>query len=386
MNHNVLLVDDDVSLLSSVRRNLALTYDVTTAESGAEALELLRSHGRFSVIMTDMRMPHMDGLQLIDEARRIAPDSIYLMLTGNQDLQTAKKAVNDGHVFRFLNKPCEIAEIKQALDAAIQQYALQQAERELLQKTFLGAVNVLSDVVDLLQADAFQQAPEIDAVMRACEESLGFHGNWQFRLAARVGLVGFVLQPVDQQRQFHTLSPDDPESRELFNLILSTSARLIERIPRLEPVVAIIRATPSEPALVTDAGGFYPTPELGNLLLRVATYWTILGASGRTPFQAITDLVRAYPSLPGQLLDALLELGCARPAFHPQAVELNDLQEGMVLFDNALAEDGSVVLRKGRKLTAAFIEKLKLSGRRFRPMLIIQPSHDESTHLALANR
>src|SRR5882724_1862128 len=108
MTYKILLVDDDAKLLSSLKRNLCFDYDLTIAESGQQALDRLEAHEHFSVIVTDMRMPHMDGVQFIEKARRVAPNTVYLMLTGNQDIQTAMKAVNDGQVFRFLNKPCEV--------------------------------------------------------------------------------------------------------------------------------------------------------------------------------------------------------------------------------------------------------------------------------------
>ena len=121
MGTRMLVVDDDLSLLNSFRRNLCFDYDLTVAASGPDALELMAEKGPFNVIMTDMRMPKMDGLELIDQARKLSPDSIYMMLTGNQDVATATRAVNDGQVFRFLTKPCEIDDIRKALEAATKQ-------------------------------------------------------------------------------------------------------------------------------------------------------------------------------------------------------------------------------------------------------------------------
>ena len=124
MNERILLVDDDYSLLNTLKRNLSFDFEVTTCESGPEALACIKKSEPFSVIMVDMRMPGMEGTEVIQKARLISPNSVYMMLTGNQDLTTAMEAVNEGQVFRFLNKPCQMSDIKAAINAGIKQGAV----------------------------------------------------------------------------------------------------------------------------------------------------------------------------------------------------------------------------------------------------------------------
>lgn len=368
----ILLVDDDPALLTSLKRNLYLDYDVTTAESASDALHLLHSGEPFSVIVTDMRMPRMDGLQFIEAARKLAPEAIYLMLTGNQDIQTAIKAVNDGHVFRFLTKPCEIAEIKRALKAAAAQYELLNAEKELLQKTFVGAVNVLTDVLDALRPDVVQQSDRIDSLMRACEESLGFCGNWSYRLAARIGLVGLALEPATMQSEFQTLDPCRVASHALFDNVVEVTARLIERIPRLLPVVAILRSPQLPDGIVTPEEIAMSTPGLAALLLRVATFWTALIANEHEPAAALAKLRDAFPALPPEIADTLLASEHDHAHARPRRVALQSLTEGQVLYDDATCDDGSAILPKGTKLTPTAIEKLRLCDCQLKPIYIVE--------------
>jgi CheY-like chemotaxis protein len=378
MTQKIMLVDDDATLLSSLTRNLCFDYDLTTAACGPDALDRLAAHKDFCVIVTDMRMPRMDGVQFIEEARKLAPDSVYMMLTGNQDLQTAMKAVNDGQVFRFLNKPCEIAEIKRALDAALHQYSLIHAEKELLQKTFVGAVNVLTDVLDALRPDLLQQSHRIDTVMRGCEAALGFCGNWAYRMAVRLGLVGLALQPADEQVRFQHLTPADPRSKRLFDDVTETTAKLIERIPRLDPVVAILRSPPTTGAITQDDVE-QATPVLGGLLLRIATYWTSLISAGNAPSAALDELRAAFPMLPERVAEALVALELRKAANEPIQVAMEELAEGMILSEDVLSEDGAVLLRSGRRLTTAIIEKLRLHCtelRRLRPIFVFDPASE----------
>lgn len=120
----ILMVDDDVAILNGFRRNLGRRFNLTCANGAEEALALIKEKPPFAVIVTDMRMPDMDGLQFILSAREAekSRDSIYMMLTGNADQNTADNAIEQGQIYRFLNKPCEREQLESALIAAIEMY------------------------------------------------------------------------------------------------------------------------------------------------------------------------------------------------------------------------------------------------------------------------
>ncbi|MEO5660240.1 MAG: response regulator [Polaromonas sp.] len=115
----VLCVDDEPGILRSLQWLLKKEFDVKIATSGHEALEMLRHHD-FDVILSDQRMPGMMGSQFLHEARKISPRSMRILLTGYSDLQAILHSVNDGEVFRFVNKPWNIKELPKIIsDAAI---------------------------------------------------------------------------------------------------------------------------------------------------------------------------------------------------------------------------------------------------------------------------
>lgn len=384
MPARVLFVDDDVALLKSIQRNLCFDYDLSIAESGQHGLELIKNQKPYSVIVTDMRMPIMDGIRFINEARKITPDSIFLMLTGNQDIDTSIKAVNQGQVFRFLTKPCETEDIKTAIEIAHRQFELVQTEKELLHKTFVGAISLMMDVVESVHPDTLQQAQRIDAIMRACEESLGVSGNWEFRLVARVSLVGFTLMPCDEQIKLQQLGPAEKESQLLLEKMALTSSRLMGRIPRLERVTEILRkqATADCSAFKEPYEG--NDPDLGAVLLRVAMYWCNLIHHGLCPKEALREILQILPELPPQVQNALLELDSPNADRHPVEVKLRDLAEGMVLYDDLLSEDGALLLRSGRRLTQSVIEKMKLHfqySSRLRPIIVVASSCPQSMNV-----
>ncbi|WP_306251079.1 hybrid sensor histidine kinase/response regulator [Parvularcula sp. IMCC14364] len=118
----ILLVDDEPRLLAGLRRRMSMDFNIITAERGAKALELIAEHDDIGVIVADMKMPEMNGIELLKRVRAEAPDIRRIMLTGNSDEETAIAAVNEGQVMRFLRKPCEADVLKEAISHALSDY------------------------------------------------------------------------------------------------------------------------------------------------------------------------------------------------------------------------------------------------------------------------
>ncbi|WP_428608729.1 EAL domain-containing response regulator [Sedimenticola sp.] len=145
MTERILLVDDEPFILSGYRRGLGKQFTIDTATSGTEALEMFGPEGSspYAVVVSDMRMPEMDGVELLERLAVSHPEAIRIMLTGNSDQQTAINAVNQGHVFKFLSKPCAAADLKVALEEALERYRSER-ERERIAKQDAVKVQHLS--------------------------------------------------------------------------------------------------------------------------------------------------------------------------------------------------------------------------------------------------
>ena len=153
MADKILLVDDDPNLLSALQRQLRKRFDLTTAQGGEEALAAVRAAAErrepFAVVLSDMRMPGMDGIEVLKQVKDIAPETVRMMLTGNADQQTAIAAINEGSILRFYTKPCPAEQLVAGLAAGVEQYRLVTAERDLFEKTLAGSIKVLADVVSM---------------------------------------------------------------------------------------------------------------------------------------------------------------------------------------------------------------------------------------------
>ena len=360
MSERLLIVDDEQPLLNGLRRRLGDYYDLVTANSGDAALQEIENHGEFAVVLTDMRMPGMNGIQFIQQARIIAPDSVYMMLTGNQDQATAIKAVNDGQVFRFLNKPCDHEHIRRALDAGLAQYRLVTAERVLLHKTFSGAVGVLTDVLEIVQPEVFGRTSEIESLVNNLRSAVGAPDRWEYKLASRLGLVGFALLPEEQRRKLETAPPGDPEVREILETSAATGARLLEKIPRLGTIAAMIReqVNVDGSCTVSLAPQEQEVIAMGATLLRVALEWNCLSRIGISNKDAVIEMRQHLPQLHQAFLDELERTPIDRDHLTAVQLPVHELEVGMVLYEDVMTRDDSRLLRRGQRISSAALEKL----------------------------
>jgi putative two-component system response regulator len=128
----VLFVDDEAEVLKSIERSLYGRFGMDFALGGEEGIRKVKEEGPFAVVVSDYRMPRMNGIDFLSRIKELSPDTIRMMLTGYAELETAIQAVNEGHVFRFLTKPCPPGQLATAVESGIEYYTLKQAEKELL--------------------------------------------------------------------------------------------------------------------------------------------------------------------------------------------------------------------------------------------------------------
>src|SRR5580698_5073090 len=161
MGDKILFVDDEPAFLKGYQLMLRQDFEVDTAVGGEQGLAQIHDHGPYAVVVSDMRMPGMNGVQFLARVRQIAPDTIRMILTGYTDINAAMDAVNEGNIFRFLAKPCERDVLSNAITSGLVQYRLITAEKELLGNTLMGSIKVLIDVLSAASPEAFGRSIRI---------------------------------------------------------------------------------------------------------------------------------------------------------------------------------------------------------------------------------
>lgn len=366
-NRNILLVDDEQAVLDGIARRLGQDYQLTLANDPLAAIDMLSGQQRFSVILTDMQMPGLDGLAFIRRAREISPHSVFLMLTGNQDLPTATRALNEGQVFRYFTKPCASADLRGGLDAALRQWELLQAERELLQRTFVGSVNILCDIMGIAQPLLSVINERTQRLIRAGCSSLSWRAHWEYLVAGKLALIGFVLIKPEAFANFLSHKPLSEADRKLYFGALETSAQLLQKIPRLERIAALVRRMgQTDGALSPGAEGDSSCDvQNGGTLLGLALAHVIGTRKFGVDPGGNSAVGQLYASPDSRLLQLFRDQDkrTLNASGMTRQLHLSQLAAGMVLAEDINVSSSHIALRAGDVLTDIAVAHLPtLSG------------------------
>ncbi|MCO6437268.1 MAG: response regulator [Phycisphaerae bacterium] len=347
MNRRVLCVDDEPHVLDGYRRNLRNQFDLDVATGAAEALECLQRGEPYAVIISDMRMPGMDGVALLTEIRQRAPDTVRMMLTGCAELTVAIDAVNAGNVFRFLTKPCPPETLAAALNEGLRQFELVQAEKVLLEQTLRGSIKVLCEVLSLANPMAFGRADRLHRLVRALARVLGVKHAWQVEIAAMLSQLGCIaLPPNVLDKAYRGGGLSDAEQKAVAEHPV-LGAALISHIPRLEPVAALVREQ-NRPE--TEA-------PIGARILKLAAEFDQLTQQGLSEVDAILRL-RERGGQDQELLNALQSALRVDEQFERHVLAPADLQNHMILAEDVRTSDGLLLVLRGQQVTLGMKQRL----------------------------
>lgn len=352
MSDKILFVDDEPAVLDGYRRTLYKEYQIETASSGDDALQLIANQGPFAVVVSDMRMPGMDGVRLLSQIRKASPDTVRVILTGYADFQSAMDAVNDGAVFRFLTKPCETLTLKKALAGCLEQYSLVVAEKELLEKTLIGCVEALVDVLSLTNPAAFSRALRIRRYVQGLIAELRLTPPWKFEMAALLSQLGCVTIPpkiIEMARRGEVLSSAQQKAFERHPAVASD---LLKKIPRLHDIAWMVskQHTKLTPPVADVANDLV----LGAEVLRVAIEFDDMKAKGLGDTEARERLKEITTISPR----TLQTLKCVRPGadgIELRTVAVMALAVGMVLQEDVATGSGVLIAVRGQELTYSLI-------------------------------
>ncbi|RMH02890.1 MAG: response regulator [Nitrospirae bacterium] len=361
----ILLIDDESNVLEAyqrqLRKDMAHLFTLYTAKSGAEALEILTVHGPFAVVVSDYRMPGMDGIEVLARIRDVSPDTVRMMLTGHADFDTAIHAVNKGEIFRFLTKPCAPDILRGALEAGIQQYRLIRAEKELLEGTLTGCLEALADVLALVNPEAFGKASRLKRYVSGLAQHMGLSDLWLLESAAALSQIGCVILPDSLLTKLNAGEPLTPNELQAYAQHPCTGADILSNIPRMEKIAEIIKyqhkhfdgtGTPCD----SKKGEEIP---LGSRLLKVALDFDTLRMQDLPRSEAYERLQARKGWYDPAVLEALKAAFVPEQKFKLETLRLSELQPHMVLADGIFDDKGHLLVAKGQVLTEWIVTRLK---------------------------
>jgi response regulator RpfG family c-di-GMP phosphodiesterase len=363
----ILFVDDDPNILSAFKRTLHKRFQVVTSLSGEDALNRLEKDGPFAVVVADMQMPGMNGIQFLRKAKDQAPQTVRLMLTGNADQKTAAEAVNEGHVFSFLTKPCPPQSLEVAVSNAVEQYRLIVAEKELLEQTLNGAIKVLTEVLSMTDPVAFGRAEKLREQMKTIAAWFRSPRPWELELAAMLSQIGYVAVPQKVLLKARSKLSLTAAEQDILVRVPQTGAALLQKIPRLGSVAKAVLYQQKN----FDGSG-YPSDlvsgeaiPIGARILRVLTDLIEVDTLKCSRLEAFQIMRQTKGRYDPKVLEAVaasfdVYLDKVEPvAPAPVAAPLADIVIGDTLAQDVQTADGTLLVTANTQITAPLLEKLK---------------------------
>ena len=361
MLDKILFVDDEPAVLDGYQRLLHREFDVSIASSAEQGLAWIRTNGPYAVVISDMRMPGMNGAQFLSHVRQKVPDTVRMLLTGYADLNAAMDAVNEGNIFRFLTKPCEKDILAKAIVTGVEQYRLVRLEKELLEKTLMGSIKVLTDVLSAASPEAFGKSRRIAHYVRHLVLKSGLTSTWRFEAVASLSQLGCVTLDTDLIQQVYTDSKMSPEDQARFNAHPKAGMDLLARIPRLEPIAWMIgqQLTKNIPDVVPGVPEPYAKDiVLGAKILKLALAFDDLRIKRFSIEDAIGRLHTRRSEFERDLVDALNDIVPPLARMALRKVSTLKLAVGMIVEQEIRNEYGMLMVAKSQEITPALLIKL----------------------------
>ena len=356
----ILCVDDEPRVLDGLKLSLRRGFAVTTATSGAEGLTLLRQMGGVDVVISDMRMPGMDGAAFLGKVRTEWPDATRLLLTGEPGRDAAINAVNEGQIFRFLTKPCAPDKLIVAVDAAVRQHQLITAEKQLLQQTVLGSIRALVDLLSIVNPIAFGRGSRIKRLANEVAVAAGLPQSWELEAAALMSQVGYVSLPMELVEKAMSGERLTSEEALLLGETPKVTQGILARIPRLENVGRLLafatRMGNTQQSIAPDLA------ESASVLLSVLEF-DALTSKGEDVETAIATLKTRLGSPHAKMLNHLAALyGMTDSAPQLREIKLRDVLPGMILIDELRTDSGTLLVSRGYEVSESFINRMRNFG------------------------
>ena len=356
MSEKILLVDDDPLILEGYKRSLSREFRMETALGGPQGLKLVTENGPYAVVVSDMRMPEMDGIQFLNKVKSSSTDTVRIVLTGNADVESAVIAINEGSIFRFLTKPCSREIMAKTLTAALVQYRMMTAEKQLLEQTLSSCIQVLTEVLSLVNPAAFSRAERARRYIHHIVTVMKLGNPWQYEVAAMMSQLGCVTLPAETIDAVYKGDQLLPDEQAQYDAHPSVAYGLLSKIPRLEPIAWMIE---HQNRPVIEDGNSETEIRTGAEILRLVLAYERLVHKGTSRTEALHLLTRQNTEINQKIFDALVTLDPNAEEGITKRCRIEDLVPGMIIQEEVRTNDGGLLVSKGHEVTPTVIFKLK---------------------------
>lgn len=353
----VLFVDDQDEVLEDIKVQVSDVCDPYGATTSEEGLEIFEKEGPFTVVVSDQILPGVDGADFLAQVIRRDPHVSTMLLTGHANYADAMTAVNDGHVFRLLEKPYSPATLRDAIIAGERQRDLMVAERVLLHETLVGAVNALTETLATVKPRFFGRAKRVKRLAGEIARKLEFPHPWQVETAAVFSQMASITLPEEEAENVFLRKRLRPQIIALVDKFPQVIDHLLGHIPRLEEVREILDCLFGNPLPYQKPGKeeVYQAFEI----LDAALEYDYLEVEGHDSEVIIGTLKAGSKKFNAEVIEAITQLQQkSKTRYVVNELPLDDLRVGMRLAEDLSLDTAMLVAPKGTDITKHFLQVL----------------------------
>lgn len=326
--YDVLFVDDDPNILRAIRRNLHGKFKICIAETIEDAIDKVNNF-TFPVIVSDMKMPVMNGADFLILVKETQPQAIRILLTGESGLEEAIKAINESDIYKFLKKPCPTERLIETINSALRIYNAHHIEELIMEKSVKGFVLIISELMHIISPEIFKKSNDVSRIIKSPRTFFPIKDSWSVEVAALLMYLGSINCKI--------YSYDKIYNSETMVKILNKSANLIFKVPKFEEVHNILY----------ELAGYYEKKETieeldcdSKVLKLIIDYYHMVGHSNfKEQFLTMysKNILNDIPNMLGKNKE--LEINADK------------LETNMTATENIITISGSILVNKGDEIS-----------------------------------
>jgi CheY-like chemotaxis protein len=357
MNNKILCVDDEESILRGFQLNLRKDFELHLASNGAEGLEVFDREGGFALVLSDMRMPQMDGATMLSAIKKKDPEVVTVLLTGHTDFESAMSAVNEGSIFRMLSKPCPPEMLIRVLGDGLAQHDLVKSKRILLDQTLRGAVDALAQSLSTAKPLFFGRAQRVRRIANELSETLNLKDAWRVDIASIFSQLAYISLPESVSEDVYYKKELTPAVKEMVRKFPEDTEKILEKIPGLEDVGEILGKLAVQHRFEeNDDSGLRRAASI----LRVALDFDYYEEQGHDRSLIVQTLKSRKDDYDPEVTECLSQLlVVAEQKYRLEEITIRKLEVGMRLAQELRLSDGLLVASSGADVDRQLLKVIR---------------------------
>lgn len=365
INELIVVADPDLSVQTAMTKLFSSSHSVTCFASSETALAFLKDHTNTAVVFSCYHLPGDGGVAFLRDCETWSPQATRIMLTREGSKQAVKEALNEGHAFMYLEKPCKKQEIVSAFEAGLSHHRQLAKERAILERTLAGSVKMLIEMLSLFHPDAFRRTSAIRQQALKIAKELGLKKTWELEMAVMLSPLGEAMLPKQILSRFRAARSLGDQEREILAKAPQQTRDLLQNIPQLDRVSEYLFLS----GRGYDGSGFpedgpvgQDIPLISRIIKLLTDLWYASPENGpdAAAFEALMINWKQYDP---RLLDVTKSILLRDVPIEPNALfkqcYIQSLKPGDVLLDDVRTETSfELVLSRGHLLTPTMIRRL----------------------------